>query len=195
MIPLIVLRHGPTAWNAAKKIQGRSDIALSPAGRDVVGGWALGPEFAAFKCVCSPLVRAQETARIMGFEPSDCEPRLIEMNWGDWEGGTLAELRAEPGQEMTANENRGLDFQPPGGESPRDIQARLGPWLGGIREPTIAVTHKGVIRALYALACGWDMSGDPPQKLRDGMAHSFVIDSDGNPSVDRLNIPLESPNT
>ena len=41
MTPLIILRHGPTAWNAEKRIQGRSDIPLSENGRKVVGGWRL----------------------------------------------------------------------------------------------------------------------------------------------------------
>ena len=192
MTRLIVLRHGPTAWNAEKRIQGRSDIPLSEQGRKTVGRWALGAEFRDFHCITSPLVRACETARIMGLEPSRVEPCLIEMNWGDWEGHILPDLRAELGPEMVANERRGLDFRPPGGESPRDIQGRLGGWLRGLSEPTVAVTHKGVIRALYALACGWDMTADPPQKLRDGMAHGFVIDSDGNPAVERLNISLEA---
>ncbi len=192
MIPLVVLRHGPTAWNARKRIQGRSDIPLSEIGRTVVGGWRLTPEIMAYECVSSPLVRALETARIMGLQPSRTEPRLIEMNWGDWEGRILPDLRADLGLEMAANEKRGLDFRAPGGESPRDIQIRLGAWLSGLSEATVAVTHKGVIRALYALASGWDMTDDPPQKLRDGTAHGFVIDSDGNPAVDRLNIPLEA---
>ena len=192
MIPLIVLRHGPTAWNAEKKIQGRSDIALSDAGRKIVESWHLDPEFKAFDCVTSPLIRALETARIMGLGPSRSIPRLIEMNWGDWEGRHLSDVRAELGLKMLENERRGLDFRPPGGESPRDVQVRLGEWLGDVDGPTVAVTHKGIIRALYALACGWDMTDPPPQKLRDGMAHGFLIDRDGKLTVERLNIPLEA---
>ena len=190
MIPLVVLRHGPTAWNAEKRIQGRSDIPLSEAGLAVVGGWRLQPEFLSYDCVSSPLVRAVETARILGLDPVRTEPLLIEMNWGQWEGRILPDLRAELGAEMAINEKRGLDFRPPDGESPRDIQIRLAGWLGALREPTIAVCHKGVIRALYALASGWDMIDDPAQKLRDGTAHSFLVDSLGNPSIDRLNIAL-----
>src|SRR3546814_19659201 len=71
---------------------------------------------------------------------------------------------------MAAAEALGLDLRPPGGESPRQVQDRLKPWLAersSCGRDTIAVTHKGVIRALYALACGWDMTGPPPDKLRD----------------------------
>ena len=63
---------------------------------------------------------------------SPVEPRLVEMDWGDYEGYTLAELRAARGVDLAANEARGLDFRPPGGESPRDVQARLAPLLAEI---------------------------------------------------------------
>lgn len=193
MIPLVILRHGPTTWNAEKRIQGRSDIALSRVGRDIVRGWHLEAAFRDFECVISPLVRARETAHILGLEPARVEPRLIEMNWGDWEGLRLPDLRTDLGTEMLENEKRGLDFRPPGGESPRDIQVRLGGWLRDLRQPTTAVSHKGVIRALYALARNWDMRNDPPEKLRDGTAHHFLIDDNGIPFVERLNISLIKP--
>lgn len=94
---------------------------------------------------------------------------------------------------MAKLEARGVDFRPPGGESPRDVQARLGPWLTSFANagrPGVAVTHKGVIRALAALASGWDMTGPAPDKLRAGTAHCFRIDAAGRPAVERLNLPL-----
>ncbi len=54
---------------------------------------------------------------------------LIEMDWGDWEGLTLDEICARHGEEFARNEARGLDFRPPGGESPREVLERLRPWL------------------------------------------------------------------
>jgi probable phosphoglycerate mutase len=94
---------------------------------------------------------------------------------------------------MARNEAAGLDFRPPGGESPRDVQKRLRPLLASLSRPTIAVTHKGVLRALYALATGWAMTGKAPHKLSDGFAHCFGVDEDGAPVVRELNIPLERP--
>jgi probable phosphoglycerate mutase len=116
---------------------------------------------------------------------------LIEMAWGDWEGRRLPDLRAELGEAMAENEARGLDFRPPRGESPRDVQERLRPVLKKLSGPAIFVTHKGVLRALYALATGWSMTEKGPDKLRDGTAHAFLIAADGTPEVQRLNIPLE----
>ena len=191
--PLVVLRHGPTDWTAGGRIQGRSDQPLSAAGRTVVGGWRLPEAFRAHRWVTSPLTRARETAALMGHDDAAVEPALIETDWGHWEGCTLAELRDRYGSEMAAMEASGLDFRPPGGESPRDLQARLAPWLGRVAaagRPCVAVCHKGVIRALTAFASGWDMTGPPPEKLRDSAAHCFVVDARGRPAIERLNLPL-----
>jgi probable phosphoglycerate mutase len=117
------------------------------------------------------------------------------MDWGAWEGRTLAGLRDEFGTEMTANEGRGLDFRPPGGESPRDVQRRLRPLLAELAAAgaaTVAVTHKGVIRAAYALASGWDLTGRPPAKLRDGCAQAFTLDPEGRLQVAALNLQLDT---
>ena len=72
-----------------------------------------------------------ETAVLLGLNPQP-EPRLIEMAWGAWEGRRLSELRAELGDLMRENEERGLDFRPPDGESPRDVQNRVRPLLAEI---------------------------------------------------------------
>lgn len=189
MIPLLAIRHGETDWNAAGRMQGRADRPLSNAGREKLRAARLPPGWEGATCVASPLVRAMETARLLGLEPTP-EPRLIEMDWGAWEGRTLRQLRAEEGEAMVENEARGLDFRPTGGESPRDVQTRLRPWLAALTAPTVAVTHKGVLRALYALATGWDMKAKPADKLLAGRAHAFHVAADGTPSVAELNIPL-----
>jgi probable phosphoglycerate mutase len=131
-----------------------------------------------------------ETAKLLGLDPRP-EAALIEMSWGAWEGKRLAELRAEIGEEMAENEARGLDFRPDGGESPRDVQARLRPFLAALGGPTIAVTHKGVMRALYAAASGWPMTGKPPEKLDMTRAHVFEVSPIGEPRPGALNIALD----
>ena len=105
----------------------------------------------------------------------------------------MASLRGELGEEMARNESLGLDFRPEGGESPRDVQGRLQIWLDHVgleTQPLVAVTHKGVIRALYALAAAWDMREKPPVRLLDHHAHLLALDGAGSPRVLRLNLPL-----
>ncbi len=193
MTRLAVIRHGPTEWNAIGRVQGRTDVPLSEAGRRVVAGWSLPPELAGFRPIASPLARTLETARILFDRAVPTDPRLVEMDWAAWEGRTLSDLRAELGELMAAWEAEGLDFRAPGGESPRDVQARIAPLLGEIAaagEPVVAVTHKGLIRALYALATGWDMAGKPPTRLLENSVHIFRLEAGGGARVDRLNLSL-----
>lgn len=176
---LIVLRHGATAWNRERRIQGRADLPLSAEGRAAVAAWSLPDNWRSLPCFVSPLLRARETAAVAGFAEPVVLPELIEMDWGDFEGQTLRDLRAEHGTAMAANEALGLDFRPPGGESPRDVIERLRPWLArlaGRPGAAVVITHKGVRRALLVLATGWDMRGPPPVKLRDHEALCLDID-------------------
>jgi probable phosphoglycerate mutase len=115
------------------------------------------------------------------------------MHWGEWEGFTIEDLRERMGAVMREREAKGLDFRAPGGESPRDVQGRLGPWLAELadaQEPTIAVAHKGVIRALYALATGWDMRAREPVTIDWTAAQLFHLDAKGGVTVARLNVTL-----
>ena len=109
------------------------------------------------------------------------------MSWGDWEGRRLEELRADLGEAMRENEARGLDFRPAGGESPREVLARVSQWLSFLSEPTLAVTHRGVIRVVLAAATGWDMRGAPPAKLDWRAFHLFRVEQP-NVKVERLNV-------
>ncbi len=198
MTPLVLIRHGLTQWNLDGRIQGRADPPLAPEGRDAVSTWRLAPELTGshpegWTWLTSPLARARETAALLHGAPASAEPALIEMDWGAWEGRRLSDLRAEGGAEMAAAEARGLDFQPPGGESPRQVQDRLRPLLERLAaqgRPVAAVTHQGVIRALYAWASGWDMTGRAPEKLRDGCAQRFLLGPDGAPETNQLNVQL-----
>jgi len=192
MIELILVRHGPTAWNRDGLVQGRTDVPLSDEGRAEVSRWRLREAWGGHAWWSSPLSRARETADILGLSPV-VDPRLAEMDWGPWEGRRLDDLRAELGDLMRAWEAKGLDFRAPGGESPRDVQARLKPLFAEIAaagRPAGAVCHRGVIRAAYAWAVGWDMTGKPPHKLKDGCAHRFALGPDGRPEVVELNVAL-----
>lgn len=117
------------------------------------------------------------------------------MSFGEWEGQGLTELRSIHGPVMAEWESRGLDFRAPGGESPRDVQDRLRPWLEELiadNSDILAIAHKGVMRALYALASGWDMRGKPAHRLADNAIHEFELDRTGL-RVGRLNISLHPP--
>jgi probable phosphoglycerate mutase len=183
--PLALLRHADTAWSLEGRIQGRADVPLLPA-----TSCRLPEPCRGMRIITSPLARCVETAALLGAPEAAREPRIIEMDWGDWQGEVLTSLRERLGHTMLENEARGLDFTPPGGESPRILLSRLRTWLQDLalaRVPTLAVTHRGVIRAILAEASGWDMRGKAPAKLDWDAVHLFVVDGEGKPSVDRLN--------
>ena len=183
-----MLRHAETAWSAEGRIQGRADPPLTDDARERLRRFKLPPLCAGMRVVTSPLARCVETAALIGAAEAEREPRLAEMRWGAWEGRRLAELRAELGAEMASNEARGWDFRPAGGESPREVLARLRGWLGSLDSPTLAVTHRGVIRAVYAAAAGWDLLGRPPAKLAWDAVHVFRVGRTGELAIESLNL-------
>lgn len=192
MTRLALIRHGATAWNAEGRIQGRADIALSPAG--IAELQALRPPAPLDGAVwlTSPLRRARQTAEILNGGAA-VEDRLIETHWGAWEG--LATAITHPRAERLAEPGRtGLDFRPPGGESPRDVQERLHCLFAELATrggSFVGVTHKGVIRAALSLAIGWDMETKPPVKLRWRAAHLFDLGPGGTIMLRGASVPLE----
>lgn len=186
-----LVRHARTDWNDAGRMQGRADIGLSAAGRAQVLAWTLPARFKTARFVSSPLARARETAALLSAEPFTVDEALIEMHWGAWEGQTLAALRERQGAGFDHASARGVDFRPPGGERPRDVQQRMRPWLArhaNAPHDVVAITHQGVVRAVLALITGWDMTGKPPVRLHDDVAH--VIDVDGDGFRATWNVPL-----
>jgi broad specificity phosphatase PhoE len=183
MTMLALMRHADTAWSVAGRIQGRTDVPILP--RTSI---ALPQRCRGMRVIASPLGRCVQTAALLGLS-YETDPRLMEMHWGAWEGQTLAQLREHPG--MKENEARGLDFRPEGGESPRDVLARVQTWLREVANDgraTLAVTHRGVIRVVFAQASGWDLRGPPPHQLQWDAVHFFRLDAEGRPAIDSLNV-------
>ena len=189
---LTLIRHAPTLWNEQGRIQGHSDISISDIGQSSAEAWILPDDIREAIWYSSPLQRTRQTATILGID-AKIDDRLVEMSWGEWEGGVLQDLRKIHGEAMKQNESLGLDFRPPGGESPRMVQERIKPWLdliGALDYPVAAVTHRGVIRAVTALASGWDMTGKELHKLRPGTCRQFFVSATGQPALVEPDISL-----
>ena len=193
-VPFAILRHASTAWNAERRLQGLTDTLLSADGEAEARRWRLPPPADGWRRICGPLQRARRTAELLQpSAPVTVDSSLREMSFGAWEGHTIAELRLKVGEAFVAAERKGLDFQPPDGESPRATMRRIARWVGGVAEsgqPVVAVSHKAAIRALLALATGWDMTGRPPHRLDWRCVHFFQAERDGSVNVGRLNVPL-----
>jgi probable phosphoglycerate mutase len=146
------------------------------------------------QCFFQPVGQGDGNRRLLGLR-AEPEPRLIEMDWGEWEGRTLSDLRAEVrARPWPRMKGWALISGPPGGESPRDVQDRLRPFLAALGEADGGHNAQGRFcgRCLRSRT-GWTMQSKAPQKLGDGLRHSFLIAPGGSPAVQQLSIPLTGP--
>lgn len=160
---IYLLRHGQTVFNAEGRLQGHVDSPLTELGRAqaAMAGAALArltDGGAGWRIISSPLGRARDTAEAiraaLAAPEVEIDERLIELSWGDWDGGMRADLKA---RHPEAFGETGWAFTASIGESFEAAQARLGDWLASLPpEPErriIAVSH-GVagrlLRGVYA---------------------------------------------
>jgi probable phosphoglycerate mutase len=130
-----LVRHGETDWARLGRHTGRTDIALTEAGRDQAR--ALGRRLAGHPfglVLTSPLSRAAETAAICGHPDAVADPDLMEWDYGDLEGRTTAEIRAE---------------RP-------DWTIWRGPWPGGETIDQVAARADRIVTRLRAMAFDGD---------------------------------------
>jgi len=190
---IALLRHGPTIWNAQGRIQGHTDIPLSDEGLAKMSGLLPPPAFETARPFVSPLRRARQTAEALGLKDAAWDPRLMEQNWGRWEGLSRAGILAADGEDAFARAGSGLSFRPPEGESTAELHARVADFLkDAAREETdaIAVAHLGVLRAAYTLATGWDMQTPMPPDLNVSKVLILNLGPASAPSLRALNVDL-----
>ena len=154
---LLLARHGQTDDNLEPlRVQGFTDTPLNALGR--AQAHELAELMAAEPVVslwCSDLVRAAETAAIVGrrigLEPRP-DARLREGNRGDWEGRLFIDIEREDPAGYAAWRRAGANFRFPGGESLQEHSDRVAAALGEIRAtgelPALVVCHRGSIRVV-----------------------------------------------
>jgi len=187
------LRHGPTDWNEEGRIQGRIDMPLSEAGRARMATLLPPEDFESATAFTSPLQRARETALLLGYVNAIPDARLAEHSWGEWEGMTREEILARDGADAFVKAGSAIDFTPKGGESTRDLLARVAAFLrdrAAEERDAVAIAHRGVLRSAYTLATGWDMATPMPAKLDLSMALILEVEAEGKPRIAEMNLPL-----
>ena len=165
---LYFIRHGETDFNIERRLQGRYQTSLNAHGREQAKfcGALLRDLFARERCaiddyayVSSPLVRARQTMRLvrsaLGLDPDayELDERLQEISYGAWEGSTLEEIKARDPDVLARREENKWGFEPPGGESYRDVAERVASWYATATRDTVVAAHGGVARALMANFC------------------------------------------
>jgi len=114
-----LVRHGETEWTVSKKHTGRSDIPLTPDGE--AQARRLAPVLAAHSfalVLTSPLERARRTADLAGFADAELDDQLVELDYGDYDGRTTAEIHEQRPDWLLWSDGS------PGGESIDDAGRR-----------------------------------------------------------------------
>ena len=156
--------HGQTAYNLERRFQGHLPVPLDDTGKaqaqdlaERATGGAAGRPFAALWC--SPLLRARQTADIvgtrLGLVPRE-EPRLMETDAGDWTDRLFSDVQADDPDGFAGFIEGRPDFAFPGGESFARQGVRVAAALADVERgelPAIVVCHGVVIRiALFQRA-------------------------------------------
>jgi len=197
---LYLVRHGETDWNAARRIQGSTDIPLNETGRAQARATAaaLVERFTGTRprVVSSDLSRARETAEIiadaLGAPAPTLYPELRERAYGVAEGMTVAEYLERFGDWDRENV--------PEAESSPDLRARaVRAARAVVRDarrahaphdvPVIAVAHGALISQLirHASAGELPLAGE---RLANASTHSFLIERDRLSVLSYMAVPV-----
>ncbi|MCX4092236.1 acid phosphatase [Nocardia sp. alder85J] len=149
---LVLLRHGETAWSAAHKHTGRTDVPLTSLGerqaraaRGLLAGLRLHRPLA----LTSPRQRAVRTAALAGLADARIDDDLVEWDYGDYEGLTTPEIQ------RTAPRWTVFTGDVPGGESAAAVSARADRVLDAVapalrERDVVLVGHGHFSRVLIA---------------------------------------------
>jgi broad specificity phosphatase PhoE len=193
---LLLLRHGQTELSVQRRYSGHGDPELTPLGLAQAAGAAARlarvPDIAAV--LTSPLRRAGQTAEAVAAAtgvPPAVRQRLIETDFGKWEGLTFPEARARDPQ-LHAEWLGSEEVAPPCGESFAAVGRRVSAELADVLHEypgatLVLVTHVTPIKMLLRDA----LQGGPGvlYRLHLDLAALSIVDfyPDGGASVRLVN--------
>lgn len=195
---IILARHGVTDFTASERWDGRggADPGLNADGRAQADD--LAARFATYfadvdvsRVISSSLSRARQTAEpvasVIG-RPVDPDPAWDELAFGEWDGRSWPELRADHPNDV---ERFMYDetFRVPGGESHVDLHARVRPAFERLLqsgETVLVVSHWGPIMSVLSLLLGIDLGPARRLMLAPTSLSSVVMGTIG-PRVEFVN--------
>ncbi|MFE0106888.1 histidine phosphatase family protein [Streptomyces sp. NPDC059009] len=199
MTDFILVRHGETVWHAENRYAGRADVALTERGlhqAEQLGAWARGQQIDAV--YTSTLSRARYTAapaaRALGLEPT-ADERLCEIDFGDGEGLTIAEMAQRFPEQQAAFLRDPVANHLPNGEDPRKAAERARTCLEEIAAARpggriLIVAHNALFRVLLCDLLGIELGAYRRVfPVLDNGTLTEVRLSGGNASLLRFNAP------
>jgi phosphoserine phosphatase len=198
---ILLVRHGETNWNTADRLQGQRDIPLNSTGcRQAESVADHLSKTTIDRAYSSPLLRASKTAQILLGDRKitlNLIPNLQEVNHGDWEGCTNAELQTTHPYEYYLWKNNPLACRKPNGETIEELADRaVRSWQTIVQESTTAgcqtvlvVAHKVTIQTILCHIHGLDLEHfwDFPQ---DNCAINIIHYRNGSPRLRNTNLNL-----
>lgn len=196
MLKVILLRHGETAYNAdGNRYCGRTDIGLTEKGvhqaekvSNALGGYNINAVYS------SPLLRACRTAAIAsGGSRVITDNRLIEVDFGLWEGKTKAAFNAENPELWRQWINDPGRIRAGGtGETGNEVVKRVNGFfeemLGRHRNQTIMVVgHNGINRLYMAFKLGMPLSNYRQIEQENSSVTIFALDDENVFTLKKLN--------
>ncbi|SCY35979.1 histidine phosphatase family protein [Paracoccus tibetensis] len=143
---VMILRHAMPLTGG--RLAGRTEVDADCSDRTALA--AMAARVVGAEVIASPARRCIQTADAMGLSPVRVDPALWEQDYGAWEGQSYADLPdlgPLPLEALAAH-------RPPGGESFRDMAARVRPVLEGLERDTLLIAHAGTVRAGLAMVVG-----------------------------------------
>lgn len=160
------LRHGETVFSKADGFCGSTDADLTADGEVMACSFAEAYGKTKWDAIyCSPMKRTIATANpiatIAGLQPQ-LRDGLRELNYGEWEGKTRAEVKASFGDDYTKWSSEPGWNSPTGGETAFEIAQRSGAVIEEIvanhREGNVLiVSHKATIRIMLCELMGIEL--------------------------------------
>ena len=185
---LILIRHGETAWNRATRIQGHTDIPLSPLGlaqaERLAEALADEPLDAIY---CSDLSRARQTAQALARDRAmtlQLDAALRERAFGRFEGMSWDEITQGYPEDAARWRRREPDFEVGGGESLNRFSARC---LAAAHRAAAShagqsialVAHGGVLDCLYRAATGAALDAPRSWQLGNATINRLLATAEG----------------
>lgn len=191
---LYLVRHGQTAWNTERRLQGHTDIELDETGRTQAELVALAFRGAEVERVLtSDLARcyatADRVASVLGLVP-EVDPCLKERCFGTLEGNRFEDFHSALESEVVQSGGSRLDYAPTGGESLRQVWARIGSVAerlhAGIGQ-TVVVSHGGTLGLLLARLIDAGPEAAQAFRFSNASVTELFKRPNGTWAIDRLN--------
>ncbi|WP_028102296.1 histidine phosphatase family protein [Pseudoduganella violaceinigra] len=192
MTRILLIRHGETAWNAVRRLQGHTDIPLNEEGERQAE--ALAQALAEEKLdaiISSDLARAVQTAQAVAVHHPHIrlhtDAGLRERGYGAFEGLLYTEIAERYPVEFAEWQARDVDAVMPAGarmaESFRQFYQRcqdgIARWAARFPQQSILiVAHGGVLECAYRAACGLSIDGPRDFQVKNASINRFAF-SDG----------------